>query len=261
MDIAPRRLILTAAVVVLLAAASVGLAFTLPLESTDRSIPFDTTAGTDATAPYTETAAVNIDGGIFFDYSYVAAAEGAEHLVLETDGGNYYIERYSAGNSSVTHTRISVVDEEEADRRADNSDGEVVDRYQEDSRHVVLLKGEEITSPGESADSWRYLVWSTLYQADYEPASTADEFDVYAASDAWHLYDGPGRDVRISHTDGEVVIDGDQQVHRTDVSYRVTPGMSYAHYYRNLNDSETLSVAYDFDAVDAEVDAPDWIDE
>lgn len=261
MDVDPRRLILVAGVVSLLAAASVGLAFTLPLESTDRSIPFDTTASTDATAPYTETAAVHIDGVMFFDYSYVAAAEGAEHLVIETDGGNYHVERYSPGNSSVTHARISVVDEEEADRFADDSDGEVVDRYQEDNRHVVILEGDEVTPPAKVVDSWRYIAWSTLYRADYEPASTADGFDVYAASDAWHLYDGPGRDFRLSHTDGEVVVDGDQQLHRADVSYRLTPGMSYAHYHRNLDDSESVSVVYEFDTVDAEVDAPDWIDE
>ena len=261
MDIDSRRLILAAVVVALLAAASVGLAFTLPLDSTDRSIPFDTTAGTDATAPYTETAAVHIEGVIFFDYSYVTTAEGTEHLVLETDGGNYSAERYSPSNSSVTHARISVVDEEEADRLANDSDGEVVDRYQEDSRHVVILEGEEVTPPAKVVDSWRYIVWSTLYRADYEPAGTANGFDVYAAGGAWHLYDGPGRDFRISHTDGEVVVDDDQQLHRADVSYRFTPGMSYAHYYRNRDDSESVSVAYDFDTGNAEVDAPDWINE
>lgn len=261
MDIDSRRLILAAVVVALLAAASVGLAFTLPLDSTDRSIPFDTTAGTDATAPYTETAAVHIEGVIFFDYSYVTTAEGTEHLVLETDGGNYSAERYSPGNSSVTHARISVVDEEEADRFADDSDGEVIDRYQKDSRHVVILEGEEVSSPAEVADSWRYIAWSTLYRADYEPASTADGFDVYAASDAWHLYDGPGQDFRISHTDGEVVVDGDQLLHRADVSYRLTPAMSYAHYHRNRGDSESVSAVYDFDTVDAEVDTPGWITE
>lgn len=261
MDTDPRRLVLAAAVVALLIAASIGLAFALPLDATDRTTPFETTAGTDATAPYTETAAVHIGGVDFFDYSYATTADGAEHLVLEVDGGDHYEERYSPANSSVTHARISVVDAEEADRLATDSDGEVVDRYQADGRHVVVVEGKEISPPAEVADAWRHIVWSTAFRTDYEPVGVTDGFDVYEARDAWHLSDSPGRDVRLSRTNGEIVVDDDGQLHGADVSYRVTPAKSYAHYHLNRNDGEPVTVAYDFDTEDVEIGAPDWVDE
>lgn len=237
---------------------SLGLAFGLPLDATDRSTPFDDATALDSDA-FTERASLHVDDELFGAYTLTVADDGAEHLRLEANDSAYREERYTS-DGEIIHRKTTVDSRSAATGLAANADGEVVDRYSDGESYVLIERANatKASTPAEAASQWRQVVRSALRQADYERVDAKGALTIYAARDAWNVGEDV-RDVRVSDAEGEVAVDGAGQVDEADVSYRVTPAMSYGHYYANRDRSQAVTATYEIEAGVDSVTRPDWV--
>lgn len=260
-----RRTAVVGVIVVLAVVGAVGFAFAYPFERTDRTVPFDGLAESDGNESAEVTATLIVDGRQFVAYDGVLSEDGSGFLEIELDDSSYRAERYSTADETV-YSRIRVTNESQADGIGDEEEYDVLERAASDGLHTVHTKRTEPASLVDEYVSPRNgFVVSAAIRPDYDRVDTetsdGEVIYVYEPRESWNI-DDYGNGVRITNADGEARVDADTgELHAIDVSYDVTEASSYGEYYLERGETGTISVTYEYEAGEVDVDRPEWLDE
>lgn len=149
-------------------------------------------------------------------------------------------------------------------------ESDVVDRFEEDGDHVLLVASETTADADERAEA--FYGESTLdtvlaypaYERTAETTVAGRDAVRYEPRDGWYeVLDGtqPFREYRVSDAEGELVVDAETgTLLAADLSFRVVGAGSYAGYVverASSGDVLSVDVEYSFDD-GGTVERPDW---
>ena len=258
-----RRTVFVVGTFVLVLGGVVGLVLTYPFSYTDRTIPYDGTVPVDETDSYQIEGELVFENGLSIEYEGAMDTGGEAYFSGQWDGGEYREKQYSPNNSTV-YSKLRVENESDADRIDVEDDAEVVERYEDDGTYAVVTKREDIDGTHPVVDEHRslnQLLATVAVRNDYErvgsEASNGVDFHVYEPRATWL---GSSNDsYYLSNASGAAYVHGDTgKLHRVDISFDVAVVSTYVEYYTNPDEAETVSIAYEHEETDVDIDHPNW---